>query len=242
MANYRLDLSYDGTPFLGWQKTRMGPSVEEELEKALSTILQASIKLQAASRTDAGVHAIGQVVNFFSDDLNEKKVLNSLKGLLPVEIQVNQLRKIEDSFHPTLDNRGKIYRYYVCSTPIQLPHHRNYSWHCYDLLDLGMIHHAIPYFLGKRDFSSFCHQKQISTLRNPICELRRIELHEIKGGRLYFEVEGNRFLYKMVRTLVGTLIDIGRKRIDLKAVDLITRSDLGMTAPAHGLFLEQVLY
>ena len=160
MSNIRLTLSYLGTLYLGWQKTRMGPSIEEALEKALSQILQESISLQAASRTDAGVHAEGQVVNFFTkqEKLDLKRLQKSLNGLLPKEISVIDISFAPDPFHPTLDVLGKEYHYHLCCSTVQLPFYRHVSWHFPYLLDLQKMQDAAQLLVGKHDFSAFCNE------------------------------------------------------------------------------------
>jgi tRNA pseudouridine38-40 synthase len=147
--NLKLLLSYDGTSYLGWQKTAMGPSIEEELEKALSQILQHPVALQAASRTDAGVHAEGQVVNFFT----EKEILQkSINGVLPKDISVLKLEEAHEAFHPTIDCRGKEYHYFVCTGNTQLPFHRRFSWHFNFPLEVEKMKKAAALLVGKHDF------------------------------------------------------------------------------------------
>ncbi len=128
--NIKLLIAYLGTSYLGWQKTPMGPSIEEALEKALSIVLQEEKKLQAASRTDAGVHAQGQVVNFTLSSFKDLKRLKaSLNGCLPKDIVVLSAQEMPESFHPTLDAIKKEYIYEICNSTVQLPFHRNTSWH-----------------------------------------------------------------------------------------------------------------
>lgn len=247
MHNIKLIIAYDGRDYLGWQKTRMGPSIEESLQRAIEQIVQHPAPLQAASRTDAGVHAKGQVVNFLtSKALDLSPFIISLNSLLPKDIVVLSACLMPSSFHPTLDCMGKEYRYYACMGPTQLPHHRYYSWHIHYPLDLGNILKAIPFFLGSHHFASFCNVKKNAHYRDDIREIQLLEMLELEGQRLCFRICGNHFLYKMVRTIIGTLTDIGRGKINLKELPRIIESgcrpQAGVTAPAHGLFLHEVFY
>lgn len=236
--NIKLVVAYEGTQYLGWQKTNMGKSIEEELEKALSQILQHPVKLQAASRTDAGVHAEEQVVNFFT---NKTINLKSLNRLTPKDISILEATVMPDTFHPTLDCKGKAYEYTVCLGPSQLPFHRLFSWHFPYPIDLAQVREAASCLIGRHDFSAFTNEKQENNVR----ELFSIEVmpldHQIK-----IRVAGNNFLYKMVRNIVGTLIYAGCSK--LKAADLPAilegkeRTRAGVTAPAHGLCLKKVFY
>jgi tRNA pseudouridine38-40 synthase len=247
MRNIKLIISYDGGRYFGWQKTKSGPSIEEALETALLQILQEKVSLQAASRTDRGVHATGQVVNFIltKEDLDLKKLQHGLNGLLNEDISVLSIEEVEASFHPTLDNEGKEYHYSVCNTPYQLPFHREYSWHFPYPLDLELMQKAARLLEGYRDFSAFCNDKAHFT-RDPLCRIDKIEVRSLKGGRICLCVRGTRFLYKMVRNIVGTLTFIASGKIPFSALEGILegkqRSQAGVTAPAHGLVLKQIFY
>lgn len=247
MRNIRLQLSYDGTQYLGWQKTKMGASIEETLERTLKQVLQHPISLQAASRTDAGVHAVGQVVNFFTfREISIAKLQYSLNCLLPPDIAITSIEQAADHFHPTLDATGKEYHYHVCYGRVQLPHRRHISWHYPYPLDIQAMHEAIPLLVGERDFAAFCNVKKNSTYSHHVRYVESIELHECEDNYLRFHIEGNHFLYKMVRNLVGTIIYVGCGKILLKDLsDIVSgkdRTQSGMTAPALGLFLYRVKY
>lgn len=247
MKNIKLLLAYDGTNLLGWQKTSLGPSIEQHLETVLTQILQEPISLQAASRTDAGVHAEGQVVNFFTkkETLDLAKLQKSLNGLLPKQITVLQIEEMPISFHPTLESQGKEYHYFLCNTAVQQPKHRLFSWQFPYRLDLNNMQLACAHFLGTHDFSTFCNELPLSK-RDPVCTLKSIKLVTLDSSRLCIQVRGNRFLFRMVRNLVGTLAYIGCGKIPLSAVpDLLQsrqRKVAGVTAPSHGLHLIQVFY
>jgi tRNA pseudouridine38-40 synthase len=248
ISNIKLTIAYDGSNYLGWQKTSMGPSIEEALRSVLRQIFQHEIQLQAASRTDAGVHAFGQIVNFFTSkeklDLHKLKI--SLNSLLPADIAVMQVERAEDIFHPTLDSIGKEYHYHLCYGSAQLPLHRHYSWHYPHKLDIVLMQEAARMLVGTHDFSAFCNFKKNSRYQDYLRDVQSINIIEMERERLRFEVSGNHFLYKMVRNIVGTLVYIGRGKIPIDALPGILtgndRTKAGMTAPAHGLILHRVFY
>lgn len=247
MRNIKFLLAYDGTSYLGWQKTRMGPSIEEALEQAISKVLQHPVQVQAASRTDAGVHAAGQVANFFTDkDIVLEKLKYSLNCILPKNIAIKSIEEMHASFHPTLDCKSKEYHYRVCYGPVQLPHDRHYEWHYPYGIDLDKIREAIPALLGEHDFSSFCNTREPDAYVHYRRYVQAITVGELSHASLRFVIKGNNFLYKMVRNLVGTLIYVGNGKIKQEEVANILlskdRTKAGMTAPAHGLCLYNVNY
>lgn len=248
MRNIKLIIAYDGTHYFGWQKTKMGPSVEGTLEQVLSKILQRPVTLQAASRTDAGVHADGQVVNFLTTDnvFPLEKLKAALNGLLPKDIVVLKAEDAATDFHPTLHAISKEYRYTVCYNQTQMPHRRYYSWHYPYPLDTDLIKQAIPLLVGQRDFSAFCNARKNSAYSDYVRRLRAITLNELPDNCLQFEIYGDSFLYKMVRNLVGTLVYVGCGKILVEDVKKIIasadRTKAGITAPAHGLFLHRIEY
>lgn len=247
MKNIKLTLAYDGTGLLGWQKTSVGPSVEGWLETILSQILQEEIQLQAASRTDAGVHAEGQIVNFLSrkNSLSLHRLQKSLNALLPKQITVLKVEEALESFHPTLQNKGKEYHYLICNLPYQQPKHRLFSWHVPYPLDIELMKQGSRFLIGTHDFSSFCNELSLSN-KNPTCTLETITIEPLEESRLRIKVKGDRFLFRMVRNLVGTLVYIGSKKIALEDLPLLLkakeRARAGVTAPSHGLHLMQVFY
>lgn len=240
-TNLALTLSYDGTPFFGWQKTQSGPSVEGHLEQAIEKILQHPITLQAASRTDRGVHAEEQIVNLFTQknlDINMFKF--SLNALLPKAIRILSIQVKPSYFHPTLDAIGKEYHYRICLGPVQLPHNRFFSWHVPQKLDIQKMRAAAKQLEGTFDFSSFCTKVNYKDAIRTLYKVRILE----EEGQLVVVMQGDNFLYKMARTLVGTLVYIGRgKLVDIPEI-LASRErvEAGITAPAHGLVLKRVFY
>jgi tRNA pseudouridine38-40 synthase len=243
MKNIKLIIAYEGTAYSGWQKTETGPSIEGELQKVLEQVLQHPVKLQAASRTDAGVHAEGQVVNFFTEkEVVLDRLMKSCNGLLPGDIRVLEIEEMPEAFHPTLDAKGKEYHYSVCLTPTQLPFDRRFSWHFVKQVDVELMRKAAAFFIGTHDFSALTNEKQDDNVR----EVYKIEIETAGGQKIRIRVAGNHFLYKMVRNIVGTLVYAGCGMLKIEEVALLLekgdRTAAGMTAPAHGLSLKKVNY
>lgn len=241
--NFQLTLSYDGTDFFGWQKTQSGLSVEECLNHACKTFLKEEIFLQAASRTDRGVHAKHQVVSFFSStEIDLSLLLRKLNALLPKSIHIRTIETVASSFHPSVSALSKEYRYFACNQAIQHPKHRHFSWHIYTPLDWNAMKKAADLLTGVHDFSALSNEKQQNTIR----EIQRIEIEPFGENRLFFSIQGDRFLYKMARNIVGLLVYSGLKKIDPLTIPSILesrkRANAPMTAPAHGLFLWNVHY
>jgi len=244
--NLCLHIAYDGTGLYGWQETAMGPSVEGILRNILELILGHPAQLQAASRTDAGVHADHQVVNIFVDngDLDLGQLLLSLNQLLPNTIAVSEVCWMPSTFHPSLDAKGKVYRYYVSLGTYQMPKDRLYAWHFPYLVDVQNMREASRALIGCHDFAAFTNVHQ-ETVSDTIRELTRIDF-ELQDNRLQIELEGPKFLYRMVRNLVGTLLYVGCGKLSKEQVkDILKSCDrrlAGVTAPAHGLTLHKVYY
>jgi tRNA pseudouridine38-40 synthase len=241
MRNIKATLVYAGTHYFGFQKTKAGPTIQQTLEEALFRILRHPVSIQAASRTDRGVHARGQVVNFFTSHPDLEQLKKSVQAVLPKDITLLTLEEAEAAFHPTLDCRSKEYHYFICNGPVQLPFQRAISWHIPRPLDLAKMEQAAAHLLGERDFSAFSNQRP-----GGVRHLYAITISSIEEDRLRIAVAGNAFLYKMVRNLVGTLVYVGLGKIDPEAICAILqsgdRAQAGVTAPAHGLFLHKVNY
>jgi tRNA pseudouridine38-40 synthase len=248
MKNIKLIIAYNGTSYNGWQKTSIGLSIEESLRSVLELILQHKIVLQAASRTDAGVHARGQVVNFFTgtENLQLKRLHYSLNQLLPSDIVVLDLKEEIQEFHPTLDCKQKEYHYFVCTDQVQLPEHRFYSWHCSRLQRTEVMRQAAKFLVGEHDFSAFCNYKKHQHYDSYVRDVKGIDIEDLPKNRLIFKIRGRNFLYKMVRNIVGTLAYVGMGELNLAQIPVILashdRKQAGITAPSHGLFLHQVMY
>lgn len=244
--NLKMTIAYDGTSYLGWQKNNAGPSIEECLQAALQQILQEDIVLSAASRTDAGVHAKGQVVHFFTTrSLCLYKLQGSLNRLLDETISILKLEEAPMGFHSTLNCIEKEYWYHVCFGKVQNPFFRRTSWHFPHFLEFDDMQEAARGLIGEHDFSAFCNQRP-SWDRNVVCDIKELSILPLSKDRVRFTILGDHFLYKMVRNLVGTLVYIGCSKLAVHQVpSFLTSKDrtrIGMTAPAHGLLLRKVCY
>jgi len=244
--NIKLILSYLGAPFKGWQKSSLGPTVESTLQEALQKLIGTCPELQAASRTDAGVHATGQTVNFLtSHTIPLTGLTKGLNAHLPPEIRVLEATEMPLTFHPTLDSIGKEYHYNITNAQLQLPFYRHTHWHYLYPIDSTILIAEAKALLGAHDFSAFT-----NACKNPrdshLCTLQSIALEKGPDNSLTLSVQGNRFLYKMVRNLVGTLVYIASGRLPQGSIpSLLENKDrraAGMTAPAHGLTLRKVFY
>jgi tRNA pseudouridine38-40 synthase len=247
MKNIALRLAYDGTRYFGWQKNNRGPSIEQTLQEVLEQVLNEQVVLQAASRTDRGVHAEGQVVNFFTKKSKTiESLLWSLNALLPKDITIIEGWYASLDFHPTLHAVGKKYAYTLCFAPIQLPFGRLYSWHLPYSLNLEEMKRAASHLVGTHDFSAFCTFRKNLNYPHKIRTIDSIELLSVAPGQLSIEISGTQFLYKMVRTLVGTLVSVGRGTLQAQDIPTIlatkSRCQAGVTAPPHGLTLKKVFY
>ena len=245
MPKYKCIISYDGTAFAGYQVQPEKRTVQSELEAALEKMHKGEkVKVTASGRTDAGVHAKGQVIHFLStNDFPVENWKKALNALLPGDIAVLDVEKASEEFHARFDPIGKEYRYMINRGPIRDPFRRNYAYNYPYPLDLEAIREAIPYLEGTHDFTSFC-----ATNTNVIDKVRTIHKIELKeeGDALTLCFVGTGFLYNMVRILVGTLLEVGngkRKPSDMK--EILSKQDrqfAGKTAPGHGLYLWEVFY
>jgi len=248
MATFRLTLAYDGTDFAGWQWQPSKRTIQDELEAALGRITLERPKCIASGRTDAGVHALGQVVSFSSSTRLEPEVLTkALNAELPDDMLVFEVSRAADSFHAQRDAIRKRYRYLIEDGRLRDLFDRKYVWHLYRRLDVEAMQAAAASLLGRHDFASFetTGSSRLTTVRTVLdltVERRETELTE----RVIIEVEADGFLYNMVRNIVGTLVAVGKGReaIDWPArvLKLCDRTKAGMTAPAQGLFLVGVEY
>ena len=243
MENIKLLLEYDGTNYAGWQIQANGPSVQAELEKALGQILQQPAVTAVAGRTDAGVHARGQVVSFnISKEVQLPQLLKSLNGLLPEDIVVISIERVPPDFHARHSALCGVYRYYLSFRPSAIQ--RNYCWYVggFDI-DRKLLDACASSVIGELDFSSFC--KRNTNVDHFRCTVGMSQWTPNDSGMVY-EIRANRFLYGMVRALVGTMVEVARGHREYKefAEILIAkdRDRAGMAAPAKGLFLEEVIY
>lgn len=247
MPKYKLTLAYDGTAYSGWQIQTNGVSIQQLLEQALSTILRARAPIVGAGRTDAGVHARGQVAHFTSEkELDLFRVQLSLNGILPPDIRILTLEKASLDFHARYNAKSKEYHYHLHLDRTTDPFKRLYAYHDYSPLDLEKMKSGASYFVGTHDFTTFANEgSKGSAAKNPIRTITRLDLCQEPGG-IRLEFEGNGFLYKMVRNITGTLLDVGRGKLLLESIpQLFEARDRRLAppaAPARGLFLIKVNY
>jgi len=276
MRNIALLIEYDGTAYGGWQVQKNAVSIQEVIEKKLSEILQEEIKIIGAGRTDAGVHAAGQVANFHAHTNWEiKKIVHALNSTLPRDIAICNAVVVPDNFHSRFDAIARRYTYTIVTKKSPLAGHFAATFH-YNL-SIDLMNEAASFLFGKKSFKSFT--KNPDEQRNFICNVTKASWGKSESEKrrcgetwkkeqsapspilpvykstilpvrqspsLRFEIEGDRFLHGMVRAIVGTLIDVGRGRISVgefkKTLDSEDRSMASMSAPACGLFLEEVRF
>ena len=243
MARYFIHLSYDGTNYHGWQVQPNGSSVQAELQRALSTLLRQPIEIVGAGRTDAGVHARKMVAHFDVEELlNLKQTSYRMNRILPRDIAVEKIEKVGDDMHARFSATSRTYHYYIHTH--KDPFCRAYSCETHYDLDFDAMNAAARFLLTQDDFASFC--KTGADVKTTICHVTHAQWHQTSPTTWYFEITANRFLRNMVRAVVGTLIDVGRHRIDLEdfkqIVENKTRTAAGESMPGHALFLEDVSY
>jgi tRNA pseudouridine38-40 synthase len=244
----KLTIAYDGTAYQGWQVQQTGVGVQQKIEESLAKLFPSVKRVQSASRTDTGVHALGMVVDVdvpkFEFKMPLRKVPLALNAFLPEDIRIVSARRMPMDFHCRFQASGKEYRYFIWNHPVMNPLLRRQAWHVPIQLDVRAMRAAARHLVGRHDFRSFAatHSYPIGdtvrTLKR--CDLRR------RGPLITFILEGDGFLYKMCRGIVGTLVQLGRGKFvtaDLKRMlEAKDRRAGGMTAPAQGLVLWKVYY
>ena len=244
MRNLRLVLSYDGTDFHGWQRQADRRSVQQVLEETIERLTGVSPATNASGRTDAGVHAVGQVVNFLTPSLHSPKIfLKALNATLPSDVRVVSVEDVPERFHATLSAVSKRYRYVLDNGAIADPFLLRYAWHVYPKLDANRMHEAARGLIGRHDFRSF--ETHWPNRRTSVRTIFALEVRR-EGDRVVLEVEADGFLYNMVRAITGTLVIVGtgKRPIEFaaKARAAQARAEAGPTAPPQGLFLKEVFY
>lgn len=240
--NYKLTVSYDGTDYHGWQRQPNKKTIQGTLEEALYPFLQKKISVIGAGRTDAGVHAQGQVANFKADfKLTDDELFKALNGKLPDDIRIIDLEKVGNNFHARKSARSKIYQYRILNSPLISPFVLRFVLHWPSALDVDKMKKGARLFEREADFSAFSSNQQLSSVRKVIHSNINTRDDEI----LYI-VEATGFLKYMVRTLVGTLLEIGRGKMAPEDIEQIfpckKRTLSSPTAPAKGLCLLRVNY
>lgn len=243
--NLLLTIAYNGTEYSGFQFQENAPSIQAVLERALKELFQEKIRVRGASRTDAGVHAEGQRVQFQTKNFGvpQNKIPLLLNRLLPSNVKVSCVTPVPEKFHCIYDALSKTYRYQIYNGEYMDPFRSSFFWHIRTPLNFDAMLEGATYFLGEYDFSSFCASGyQTKTSVRKIFHSIWTKEEEV----LCFFINGNGFLYHMVRNIVGTLIEIGQNRYEpkniLSILEAKDREKAGRTAPAHGLFLQEVFY
>jgi tRNA pseudouridine38-40 synthase len=244
MRNIKLVLSYDGTDFSGWQRQRDRRTVQQVLENALGRVTGVEPKTDASGRTDAGVHALGQVAHFFTaSELSLETIVKALNATMPPDVRVLEAAEMPQSFHATLDAKSKRYRYVIDNATIADPFQLRYSWHVFDQLDAELMNRAAQALKGRHDFHSF--ETQWPNRTSSVRTIFDVSV-ERKGSLIWIEVEADGFLYNMVRAITGTLklVGAGKKPHEWVAevIEAEDRGRAGPNAPPQGLFLVRVRY
>ena len=240
---YRGTIEYDGTDFLGYQIQAVGRTVQGELEKSLAQVTGTAIRVDGAGRTDAGVHALGQVIAFNAIWRHTLTDLHrALNATLPHDIVVRDLKIVEDGFHPRFSALSRSYRYTIINQPWPSALQRRYAHHVREPLDVAAMRAASQYLLGSHDFASFGQPPQGEITVREVTQADWL----VEGKRFIFDITANAFLYRMVRTIVGTLLQVGMGRLAPTEVEqILAAHDLTRSAapaPAHGLCLMRVVY
>lgn len=241
---YRLDLAYRGTAYDGWQSQPSGRTIQDQLENVLAKITRHQVRVVGASRTDTGVHAEHQLAVFDSpQELNTRKLMKSLNALLADDIKVWACREVPGQFHPIRDCSSKLYRYRIWLGAGTSPFVQDYVWGLGEDLEISRLLGAITEFRGTHDFASFCASD--SSAKTTVRTIYDIWLVD-SSPLIEIYVHGNGFLKQMVRSIVGTLVEVARGRREIQDISAIMirkdRRAAGMTAPAKGLSLVQIFY
>lgn len=244
MRNIRLKIEYDGTRYHGWQSQVNALTIQDVIEKAILKVTGERCQLTGSGRTDRGVHALGQVANFFTaSSIPAERFSYALNSVLPGDIVVKQSEQVPLDFHSRYNAKGKKYRYLIYNSEQPSALLRNRAYHISHPLDFDSMKTASQFFVGTHDFVGF--MSTGSSVKTTVRTIYDVSL--TKNDKLVkFEISGNGFLYNMVRIIIGTLVEVGVGRIVpediVKIINSRSRKNAGKTAPAHGLYLMEVYY
>lgn len=244
MRNIRLDISYDGTRYAGWQRQAGNDNtIQGKIEQTLSRILGEPIEISGSGRTDAGVHAKAQVANFHCQSaMPVGQILSELRKYLPEDIGIEACRDVSERFHARLNAREKTYEYRIWNSEKPCVFERRYVYVMVDILDVNAMEQAAQHLLGTHDFGAFCAHRK--TKKSTVRCVKSIEIRRV-GEEVRLRFTGNGFLHNMVRIMVGTLIEVGRGERSADSIPKLfekKRADTGFLVPGKGLCLEEVVY
>ena len=246
MKNIKLTVSYDGSRYHGWQRQKNALTVQQVLEEKISLMVGSSVTIIGAGRTDAGVHAVAQVCNFFHNSgIKEEDMIKWLNAILPDDIFIKDAAEVPESFHSRYSAVAKTYNYMILNRREPDLFQRNYLWHIKKILDIDSMKYCLAAIEGSFDFSSFMASGS-EQQNNAVRTMFMAKLNLCNHGIINITFKANGFLRHMVRNIVGTVVEVGlEKRSAAEFMDIITAKDrkaAGKTAPAQGLFLMEVEY
>lgn len=244
MPTFKIILAYDGTDFVGWQRQASGTSIQSLVEDALQDLDGQPVTVCGAGRTDAGVHALGQVAGFsLEKPIGPDSLARALNVRLPETVRVLEASNVPGSFHARFSARSKRYRYRIWNADVMSPFERRYAWHVGEPIEIERMAAAAKLLDGSHDFAAFQAAKSATRTTERIVFSSRVDAH---GRLITYDIHGSGFLRHMVRTIAGTLVDIGRGHRPVEWIEEVLasrdRSQAGPTAPAEGLFLVDVEY
>ena len=244
MRNLRLDICYDGTRYKGWQRlSGTDNTIQGKIETALSRILEEPIEISGSGRTDAGVHAQGQVANFHCEsNMAAAEILSNLRRYLPEDIGIYSCKEVSPRFHARLNAKEKTYLYRIWNSEAPCVFERKFTAQFPEKLDLEAMRQAAVQLCGEHDFSAFCGNPKFK--KSTVRFVRSIDIQRC-GHEIRIEVTGNGFLHSMVRIIVGTLIEVGRGERCVDTIPMLfgeKRAEAGFLAPPQGLCLQEVYY
>lgn len=242
MSRYFITFSYDGTAYHGWQIQPHSISVQEQLQKALSTLLRQSIEIVGAGRTDTGVHARKMVAHFDFGELDCSQLVYKLNKMLPKDIAVYKVEQVSEDMHARFSAKSRTYHYFLHLS--KDPFLRAYSWQMYGDLDFDLMNKAALVLMEYRDFTSF--SKVNTDTKTNDCTITEAHWDRVGDNQWRFTISANRFLRNMVRAIVGTLVEVGRGKLTIEqlrqVIEAKDRCRAGDSVPGNALFLVEVLY
>ena len=245
MKNVKIIIEYDGTDYHGWQCQANLPTVQKTIEDAIRKITGENVKITGSGRTDAGVHAIGQVASFsIETQMDTETLRKALNSTLPRDISIIKAQEVPSGFHAQFSSRSKVYEYRIFNRPHPPALRRNRVWHVPEKLDTGKMKEAAAYLKGTHDFSVFATAD--ITVKTTVRTVKRIHVKKTREGIVLIEIEADGFLKRMVRMITGTLVQTGRGKLTPQGFGQILaegqKTKDVFTAPPQGLFLKEVIY